>query len=530
MPDSWMEKHSSTIGLWANLLTIISIVGAGMYAIFDGYQKLSVGQRTLTNYTIEYVGFLVVLSALLYISFYGKTIKKAVKITPRNNRKSKEEEIYQFKYSFAARIVSVTLLVLVIIGSTIVGYRQYQDQQEWNRKVVILVANISGDENNYRVTENILLSLNNNLPKDAGFVVLPLGEEIKEQQTSEYARKLGKEYYADLVVWGWYGATNSNALVNVNIENLDVMQFDGRVNASDTINKNADISELSTFTLQQELGSETTSLALFLGGIAQTRAQNFQAALELFDKAEKQPDWAEDIVGKEMFYYYRGGINHQLGNADQAFADFDQAIQINDKFFGGYSGRGGIYFERNDYEKALSDLNIAIELNDSYPGPYDTRGQVYMALNQLDLAIADFTKAIDTMPGFAEQFGSKPEQLYGYSREFLFRGSLYGITGDYKKAIEDLLYYTKLEPDNSEGFLFLGIAYANSGDYKNGIKNLEKSVDLDATSSYAYYNLGIAYYNQNKYREALENLNIALSLAKDEKDKEQIKDLISKIP
>jgi len=527
-----MEKHSSTIGLWANLLTIISIVGAGMYAIYDGYQKLSIGQRTLTNYVIESVGFLVVLIALLYVSFSGKLIKKEAETPSRGGKRSKKikVEIYQFKYSFTTRVFTKSLLTLIVISVTIGGYFQFQDQQEWNRKVVILVANISGEENTYRVTENILLSLNNNLSDAADFVVLPLREEISEQQGSDHARKLGKEYHADLVVWGWYGATNSNALVYVNIENLDIMQFDGRVNTSETINKNADISEFSTFTLQQEIGSETTALALFLGGIAQTRAQNFPAALELLNKVEEQPNWADEIVGKEMFYYYRGGVNYEVGNIDQSFADYSKAVEINYSFPDGHSGLGGIYYVKDEYEKALSELNIAIGLDQPAPGTYDSRAKVYVAMNKPLLAIDDFTKVIELEPEYAEKFGYKAEQVEGYINAFFWRGSLYGIVGEYDKSIEDLLFYTKLHPNDADGYLYLGIAYGNSGQIKKGISNIEKSIDIDPNSSKAYYNLGVMYYNQKKYVDAQENLNIALSLAKDDDTKKEITDLISKIP
>ena len=90
---------------------------------------------------------------------------------------------------------------------------------------------------------------------------------------------------------------------------------------------------------------------------------------------------------------------------DQAFADFNKAIELDTTDPRAYHNRGLIYQARKQHAQAIEDFSTAISLSPSAPEPYNGRGISYVATNDDDNAFADFNTAINLNGKIAESLG-----------------------------------------------------------------------------------------------------------------------------
>jgi tetratricopeptide (TPR) repeat protein len=100
-----------------------------------------------------------------------------------------------------------------------------------------------------------------------------------------------------------------------------------------------------------------------------------------------------------MAYNTRGDVYYKKGNIEQAFVDYNTAIQIasyNDK---AYFNRGLIYLEKADYEKAIQDFSEAIKCGYRNIKAYKKRAECYMNIGKTNEAEDDF-KEVERLKEF----------------------------------------------------------------------------------------------------------------------------------
>ena len=93
-----------------------------------------------------------------------------------------------------------------------------QAQQEMENKLVVVIATFEGPEEVYGVRNEIVESLNSAFAQDEEVKIVTVYDVVTPDMSSSYARNLGKQYFADLVIWGWYRPTE-NPNITVHIEN-----------------------------------------------------------------------------------------------------------------------------------------------------------------------------------------------------------------------------------------------------------------------------------------------------------------------
>lgn len=101
-------------------------------------------------------------------------------------------------------------------------------------------------------------------------------------------------------------------------------------------------------------------------------------------------------------YVNRGVIYNRVGKLDQAIADFDQALSLDDVLAEAYLNRGNTRFLQKKYAAAEADYTSAINLQifDLYAAYYN-RGLTRQALKRPEEALEDFRKSADLNAGFA---------------------------------------------------------------------------------------------------------------------------------
>ena len=163
------------------------------------------------------------------------------------------------------------------------GYDVNKRAKTLDEKLVILITEIHElDGSSDGFSEQLILQLREDFEEYDDIMIKPISEKITEQQGTEYARELGEKYQADLVFWGWYNATTTDALLTLHIENLSTLEY-LPLEQSETQQLQTSIAELNSFSLQQKTGQDFSNLVTFVEGLTHYEAGRAQKALVYFE-------------------------------------------------------------------------------------------------------------------------------------------------------------------------------------------------------------------------------------------------------
>mgnify|MGYP001033389184 CR=1 FL=1 len=100
-------------------------------------------------------------------------------------------------------------------------------------------------------------------------------------------------------------------------------------------------------------------------GIYDIQRGEFESAIDNINKSiELKDDW-------EISYFYRGVAHQAMQKFDDAILDYTKALQINPKMADAYNNRAEIMLSRKDIEnpdinKIIADFEKALELDDKF--------------------------------------------------------------------------------------------------------------------------------------------------------------------
>ncbi len=182
-----------------------------------------------------------------------------------------------------------------------------------------------------------------------------------------------------------------------------------------------------------------------------------QDAIKHYDSALGISDAVDHFV-----YNNRGKIYQQLGNLDQALADFNSAIEISPKDSVFIRHRAQVYLAKGDEEKAFEGFQSVIDLDPESGKGYVVRGWAYETLGQFDKAILDYSKAIEINDKHV--YNAYSNRSRAYRRIDRLEESMVDI----KKAIE-------LNPGASVYFTDVGFIYLDQGKFEEAIEAFNKT-------------------------------------------------------
>jgi len=231
-----------------------------------------------------------------------------------------------------------------------------------------------------------------------------------------------------------------------------------------------------------------------------------------------------DPDGDPTAYYMRGSLYNRKGDYDRAVADASQFIKLSlahiakpgtadelrqrlqsqlysTEVRGGYSERGMYRANMGDFENALADYNEIIRLWPESSEGYRGRGQFYYWQKQYGLAIPDFDKALQLEPGDNISRSIKALALLRLGRtdeasveaeaglrigadrdRFLgVRGEVAYEQGKFAQAIDDLSEAVKLAAFESPTYyLHRGQAYEKLGQKALAMADYKTAAELGA--------------------------------------------------
>jgi tetratricopeptide (TPR) repeat protein len=272
-----------------------------------------------------------------------------------------------------------------------------QSQSPQQKVVRVLVADFDGIEpQKYKVTENILNEIRQQTRQYQDIEIVAWGKAMTERDGPALARKLGAEQMADIVIWGWYSATNQNAQVSVNFELLNKPEFlpELALTVQGQVRTMA-ISALESFSLQIDTAKELTYLTLVTSGMIRYANEDWNGTVNRLTAAIKSIQKPPKSLNLGAIYFFRANSLYHQKKFDRAFADYTQALILNPKLAEAYYNRGVNYGNKGDYDRAISDFNQVLTLNPKYAQAYYNRGVAYSNKGDYDQAIADYKRALE---------------------------------------------------------------------------------------------------------------------------------------
>lgn len=151
------------------------------------------------------------------------------------------------------------------------------------------------------------------------------------------------------------------------------------------------------------IGSDSLSYESYVSrGIAKLRIDVYQKYSDSIKIALNDTALYKDILKYFKIAYSGNNYSSIMYDTRGAILDFNEALMINPNYDFAYFNRAKVFEELNLFDNALADINRAIELNNK-SDYYMTRALIYKSLKITEKSLNDFNKAIELNPknGFA---------------------------------------------------------------------------------------------------------------------------------
>ncbi len=256
-------------------------------------------------------------------------------------------------------------------------------------------------------------------------------------------------------------------------------------------------------------------------------ATKFDQAFEQYEKAiELHPNHANA-------YNSRGICYENQGKFDKALESYNRAIELNPESPIIMTNRGDTYRKTGQNEAAFEDYSKAISMNDQLALPYNQRGLLYNNVGDYQAAISDFQEALKRDPNYGSAQGNLADALRfanqfeeavnAYSRALisapLSLGLLYGRAECYRQlgrqAEAEAGYQTVLSQDKSHDLSWVGLGeiYVQAGQFERAEKQFTKAIEITPDYEHALYRRGFCYGIMRKDRECIADFDKVLELS-----------------
>jgi tetratricopeptide (TPR) repeat protein len=197
-----------------------------------------------------------------------------------------------------------------------------------------------------------------------------------------------------------------------------------------------------------------------------------------------------------MVYCNRGVANYVRGDLDKALADYNRALQYDDKYTDAWLNRADLKLRKGDLAAAIGDYRKVIGLDPTRSSAYNGLGNALREGGNVDQAIPNYEKAIQLTP-------ESPLAYNGRATALLDKGEIEAAIHDYDRAIE-------LNPRYATALVGRGNALRDAGRRAEAIRDYDAAIVLDPNDATAYSNRGTTYKDEGQFDRAIEDYNVAI--------------------
>lgn len=218
-------------------------------------------------------------------------------------------------------------------------------------------------------------------------------------------------------------------------------------------------------------------------GIANMGLAEYDKAIEAFLQALGSSNGILDSMDYDINYYLAAAY-YKNGQLKEAESTYDSIIDLESRNAIAYELRGKIRLEMGRYEEAMADFDTAIELEDK---DYDMLLEIYKVLENEGYGEAG--------RGYLEKAIEEGKRSMTETQ----KGMMYFFLGEYEQARQIL---EKEKNSGKQAVAYLGMTYEKLGDY-NYACSLYNNYLLSNADASLYNQLGLCKMQMEEYEAAL---------------------------
>jgi tetratricopeptide (TPR) repeat protein len=526
---------------WLQQIAAVITALTGFFAGLLGFVQLFRGNASLATLLLLGIGVVLIWLVCLYFARFwqpeqGDRAPSGIQPPPTQQQeaaqalKVKRRKVVRWSARFGL------VLVPLLVAASYVGWQQVANLP--SQEVVVVVAEFDGpDPQNYRVTETILNQLRDATAAYPDVKLKALAEPVTEQMGSEVARDLGAQQNATIMIWGWYGKTDSAVPISVNFEVLQppeaLPEFGDT--ASGAVQTFA-LTELDSFQLQTQLSAEMAYLTLFTLGLVRYADEDWTTAIASFEAALAQLQGSTVSLDISITHFYRGNAYSLSSNYEGAIQAYDAALEIKPDDHIALNNKGHALDALGRYEEAIQAYDAALEIKPDDPEALYNKGNALYELGRYEEAIQAYDAvlkiksdplvalmALNNKGNALYELGRYEEAIQAYDAALAIypdfsaalnnKGSALRGLGCYEEAIQAYDAALEIKPDDPEALNNKGSALRGLGRYEEAIQVHEAALTLRPDSPGSYFHIARSYARLGKTQPALNNLARVLELA-----------------
>ncbi len=187
---------------------------------------------------------------------------------------------------------------------------------------------------------------------------------------------------------------------------------------------------------------------------------------------------AQEKLSKEAGLVGQGNQLYKDRKYDEALSSYQQFLSKNPEFFQLHFNIANCYKEKREYDTAIAEYKKVLEKTKDETKGKELKAKSLAAIGEVYLLKDDRKTASDY---FKQSIEMNPaDEILAYNvAEIYFAGN---------KVKEAITYYqmaAKIKPKWSEPYLKIGYAYMNQGDFKKAIESLNTFLKIDPDSPQA---------------------------------------------
>lgn len=184
----------------------------------------------------------------------------------------------------------------------------------------------------------------------------------------------------------------------------------------------------------------------------------------------------------------RGNVLEDAGQAHDALALYDAALELTPNNARGHLNRGNALMGCSDVEAAVAAFSRALEIDPDYAGAHFNLGSVYMRRGNLLAAQKAYTRALEADPDYTDAevaLGAVLDDLRQYE----------SACTHYRRALE-------LQPGYAQVHCNLGNSLKKLNRFDDAIASYRRAIELDPNYADAYNNMATVLQDLGRLEES----------------------------